>query len=348
MNAVYSTADWSRGRLEIVHACPICGESGTTAEYARRDDSLAMPDVWRMARCAGCRSIYLVDKPDSESLARAYTGYYTHDSEQEDLDVKVEAGLVARLVNGYLNVRFRMGQQPALHIGMWLFKAIPPLRMKLDVYGRHVRTELCSCQTRLLDVGCGNGAFLLRARSMGIRVQGCEPDPVAAETCKQLGLDVHNGDVWTAGYPAKAFNYITLNHVIEHVSDAPSLLEKLGELLKPGGVLWLALPNPNALGISLFESGWKGLHPPYHLQIPSQPVLRRWLQEAGLIEVRFVRRGVQSPGLWRESTEIAQREGTAPPSWRITFVRRVGDVLSTFSPRWGEETIIMARRPIDQ
>ncbi|MDE2023958.1 MAG: class I SAM-dependent methyltransferase [Gammaproteobacteria bacterium] len=292
--------------------------------------------------------MYLIERPDAESLPRAYENYYTHESERDDFASGNARGLLRRLINGYLNARFRMRRRPALRTGAWVFRLLPPLRMKLDVYGRHIPRALCQGPARLLDVGCGNGAFLCRALEMGIQVQGCEPDPAAAATCRNMGLHVVAGDVWTAAYADGSFTYITLNHVIEHVTDPSRLLGKLLALLEPGGTLWLALPNPSALGLRLFRRGWKGLHPPFHLLIPSQRILREWLQHAGFTDVRFVRRGMQSPGLWRESVRIAEREGTTHFRVWMATVRRVGDLLSTLTPRWGEETIVMAHRPVVQ
>lgn len=348
MQPASAIAHWSRGRLDLTRDCPACGARDVSAIYSRRDDMLALEDTWHVARCGNCGSMYLIERPDAESLPRAYENYYTHESERDDFASGNARGLLRRLINGYLNARFRMRRRPALRTGAWVFRLLPPLRMKLDVYGRHIPKALCQGPARLLDVGCGNGAFLCRALEMGIQVQGCEPDPAAAATCRNMGLHVVAGDVWTAAYADGSFTYITLNHVIEHVTDPSRLLGKLLALLEPGGTLWLALPNPSALGLRLFRRGWKGLHPPFHLLIPSQRILREWLQHAGFTDVRFVRRGMQSPGLWRESVRIAEREGTTHFRVWMATVRRVGDLLSTLTPRWGEETIVMAHRPVVQ
>lgn len=346
MQASPAVDSWSRGRLQQVRVCPACGKSSAvSAEYARRDDALVMPDIWHVVRCAACRSLYLNPRPDAESLPRAYADYYTHNPESDELASGAARGLIAALVNGYLNSRFHMRRQPAMRAGAWLFGAIPPLRMRLNVYGRHVPRSRCNAGTRVLDVGCGNGAFLLRAREMGMRAHGCEPDSAAVATCRALGLDVTQGEVFDAGYDAGSFDLITLNHVIEHVTDQPRLLAKLHALLVPGGMLWLALPNPDALGVRVFAKGWKGLHPPFHLAIPSQVVLRQNLHTCGFLRIHMLRRGAQSPGMWRESTELAQRERTVPPKIWLTVMRRFADVLATLSPRWSEETIAVAWKP---
>ncbi len=337
---------WSRGDLEYLAACPACGEKvAGQAQYARRDDFLAMPDVWCFWRCPACASLYLNPRPDVASLPRAYQNYYTHYAEADALASGEARGIKAALVNGYLNWRFRMHRQPASWIGALLFGLLRPLGMKLDFYGRHLPKNLCNAHTRLLDVGCGNGGFLLRAKQMGIVAAGCEPDRHAADTCVTLGLDVVKGDAFAVELDHERFDVITLNHVIEHVRDPIGLLERLHLLLLPGGRLWMALPNPDALGVVLFKAAWKGFHPPFHLIIPHQKVLLRWARRAGFVDVRCLRRGAQSRGLWTESTRIARREQIRRSESLISACRFFGDMLSTFSPRWGEETVIVAHKP---
>lgn len=340
------TADWSRGKFLHMDSCPACDSTSASRAYERRDDALNMPDVWTYHLCADCRSLYLVDRPDDESLPRAYADYYTHQAQHDR--TSTGTGTAVRLVNGYLNARYGMGRANALAFGHWLFRVLPPLRMKLDVYARHVPARYIQDGARLLDVGCGSGDFLLRAREMGLQAHGFEPDDVAVATCREQGLDVQVGDLQTVDNAQAKFDYITLNHVIEHVTNPQESIKRLHALLTPGGRLWMALPNPNALGRSWFKQGWKGFHPPYHLLIPSQRVLRMWLDAAGFEEVSVIRRGVQSPGLWRESIEIAMRENTAPSALLTKCVWRLADVLSSVSPRWGEETIITARRTEDK
>lgn len=335
---------WSLGCLQRIEACPCCGSDGDPRDrdYARRDDEEAFPEIWCHRQCGRCQSIYLRERPDEESLPLAYLHYYTHEAIPADLHAET---LVGKLVNGYLNVRFGMMRMPYWRIGYSLFSLLRPLGMKLDVYGRHLPKALCMRGASLLDVGCGNGDFLARASEMGISAWGCDPDPKAINCCAERGIDAFCGDVWDARLKEASFDAVTMSHVIEHVQDAPALLRRTYALLRAGGMLWLALPNPASVGLRLFGASWSGLHPPFHLVIPSQSVLNAWLVDAGFDSVRYLRRGIQSDGLWNESVRIRRRDHhRSRGSWRL-LERCVADGLSTCSHRWGEETILVARRP---
>ncbi len=96
----------------------------------------------------------------------------------------------------------------------------------------------------LLDVGCGDGLFLEIARSSGWKVFGTEFSSYAVSFIKEkYGIDVFQGDI-TGFEPAeKAFNAVTLWHVLEHTRDPAAVMKKVRSLLKDEGILVLALPN---------------------------------------------------------------------------------------------------------
>jgi SAM-dependent methyltransferase len=309
---------------------------------------MSMPDLWRMVRCELCASIWLDPRPDAVSLARAYDDYYTHDAEVEEIPREGASGAAWSLIHAYLNARFGMHKVPAIQIGAWLFRLVEPWRLKLDYYGRHLTRKHFPGRGRLLDIGCGNGAFLVRAHDMGWHAEGCEVDPKAVEACRQLGLEVKQGDAFDESYETGSFDMITMSHVIEHVVDQEALLRRIYALLKPGGWFWMALPNPQSMGLRVFGAAWQALHPPYHLSIPSQVVLRRWLNDSKFAEIAFLRRGAHARRVWGVSHAIGARNGIAVRTGPLCYgVRVATDMLATITPRWSEETVVMARRPVE-
>lgn len=347
MNTQEPEKAWSRGALEAVDHCPACGSARRDArQYSRHDDGGVMPDVWQMVGCADCGSLYLDPRPDAESLPRAYQDYYTHQAEQVDIPDAGTGGLVWALIHGYLNWRFGMRRTPSNRFGAWVFSAIEPLRLKLDYYGRHLTRVQFPQPGRLLDVGCGNGAFLMRAREAGWSVAGCEPDPKAIAACRAQGLDVIQGDIFSTAFDRELFDVITVSHVLEHVIDPRALLKRAHALLRPGGVLWVAIPNTRSLGLRIFRDAWINLHFPFHLCIPSPERLLALIDEAGFESARGIRRGVHASFHWSRSLPVAQREKVKVPSTIRLSAFRVGDdLLASFTARWAEETVMIARKP---
>lgn len=341
-----NSPEWSRGRLERVIRCPACGGDTPSHVFERRDNEARLPDRWRMVRCKACGSLWLDPRPDAESLPRAYANYYTHDAEVEDNIAPGVRGIAWRLVNGYLNHRFGMHRIPASVMGRLIFPLFEPWRLKLDYYGRHLTRCKFPTHGRLLDVGCGNGSFLRRARDMGWEVLGCDPDPKAAETCRAQGLDVRAADAFDSAFGASSFDVVMASHVLEHVADQPMLLRRFFSLLRPGAWLWLALPNPESYGLRIFGAAWSELHFPYHLCVPTQPVLAKWLVDVGFEEPHFIRRGAHARRVWRLSQAIAAREHIDVPSKIVLMgLQILADISGTISSRHGEETVVMAQKP---
>lgn len=338
---------WSRGKLKIINDCPVCKNNINNIDFlARQDNEATMPDLWKMKKCRNCKSIWLSSRPDEKSLSLAYQDYYTHKAESNDTPKNASSSLALRMINGYINCRFGMHRKPTLNFGSIFFSLIEPWRLKLDYYGRHLTKSLIDKPGELLDIGCGNGAFLARAADMGWKVHGCEIDPKAVLTCRSIGLDVIQGDALHPSLDHRSFDVISISHVLEHVENQIELLQRAHELLRPGGWIWLALPNPQSIGLHVFGSSWNALHPPYHLIIPSQSILINWMETSGFSKMKFLRRGAHIRAGWKLSTAIAQRENITLPSKIKLFVFGIiSDGISTIYSKKAEETVIMAQKP---
>lgn len=332
---------WSNGGLVEVPNCPICGTAKAPRRiFRRRDNDNVFPDTWTVCQCSSCLSMWLNPRPDDASLPLAYENYYTHytDIESRFLD----PNFLTRLINGYLNRRFGMRRYPAIDVGYHLLRLIEPIRLKLEYYGRHLPRLASGSSATLLDIGCGNGAFLDRTIEMGWTAVGCETDTDAWKHCHNRGLNVILGDAFHPELDSRTFDAITLGHVLEHVEDPWLLLKRVHTILAPQGVAWIALPNPQAIGRLFFGKSWGPLHPPYHLKIPSQQQLRILLEGVGFRKIVFARRGIQSRVQWMAYNRIADRENQFTHKLSLMFVRGFADSLSTISSRWSEESVVIA------
>jgi len=337
---------WPAEDLEHVVACPLCGERGPALIHDDLVDNSfrTAPGHWRLWRCASCQATYLDPRPNAATIYRAYGSYYTHGSGEVPLSRLRE--LYRQLVHGYTNVRYGARLSPATAWGVLLIGSVPYLRRHADREYRHL-PPLPTGGGRVLDVGCGDGAFLALARGCGWDVLGLEPDPKAALAAARRGLPVIDGDLARLDGQASVFDVITMAHVIEHVHDPVAVLRACHRLLKPGGTLWLETPNAGSLGLHLFAQDWRGLEAPRHLVLFTPAALRRVLRDAG-----FENCGsppTPSVRRWMFQRSLAIRAGRRPDDTRplpLGWLLRAwaGDLRETFGEPRGEFLTVTARK----
>ena len=100
-----------------------------------------------------------------------------------------------------------------------------------------------AANTRVLDVGCGDGALLASLRDgKGVDARGMEIDAARVAECVARGLSVVQGDAERdlADYPDGAFDYAVLGQTLQ-TAQRPDLL--LGELLRVGRTAFVSFPN---------------------------------------------------------------------------------------------------------
>lgn len=302
---------WPQADLEAVPYCPVCGSAERSLLYKGLTDRVfcVADGAWDLYRCAQCTSGYLDPRPTPESIDRAYAAYYTHDVEDHPIVRRKGRirSLLHDLINGYQNRRYGLQRSPALSIGRWLLPLLPSLRTAADAECRHL-PQLPAGGGRLLDVGCGNGGFLMLANQAGWQVEGLDFDASAVHAARSRGLEVHHGGIEVLDERSGCYDVITLCHVIEHVHDPVATLRRLRVLLKPGGVLWLDTPNLSSLGALRFGPHWRGLETPRHLVLFSPASMKKALTKAGFHSFRRYWRGLSLFNVFAPSEALARGE----------------------------------------
>lgn len=117
----------------------------------------------------------------------------------------------------------------------------------------------------ILDVGCGDGYFLQRARAKGWNVYGTEFTPRQVDACNAKGINMQLGVLDIANYSPDFFDVITSVEVIEHINNPNEELKKFYQLCRKGGAVYVTTPNFDALSRYYLKNKWNIFAYPEHL-----------------------------------------------------------------------------------
>ncbi len=171
----------------------------------------------------------------------------------------------------------------------------------------------------LLDIGCGSGSFLSHMRRHGwTHVLGVEPSASGRSACRRKGLRVLSR---LQEVPPHSCDVVTMWHVLEHVNDFPSYVRMIASKLKPGGVLFVSVPNAQSFFAQLCRDKWFDLTLPLHLTHFTPSTLRRTLVKSGF-NVAYVRAARGEHHWLRGAASIANFFSRRPQKMYADFKQR--------------------------
>ena len=209
--------------------CIVCGKNKTTP-YIKVSDRLSQyPELFQLVKC-DCNFVYLNPRPSEQNISEFYN---SHEYDPHNLSKIKKFGKIYKLV-----------QWVALR---WKFK------------------KICSFQQsgNLLDVGGGNGEFAAFMASQGWKVVLQDKISNIDNLIDSNNLNsVRNLKIIKED---EYFNVITLWHSLEHIHNIEKLYSQINRLLKPDGILLIAVPNINAPERPFFNKKWAPFDAPRHL-----------------------------------------------------------------------------------
>jgi len=230
--------------MENPERCVLCDGESYELVLTGRDRMRGLPGEFRVMRCMGCGLCRTEPRIPEEERAKYY--------EPEE---QVQAGKATR-------------------IGIYQKRLADRLQRAL---GR-------SSGKRVLDIGCGQGVFLEMMRDRGFEVCGVELGEESSRIAREeRGLSVVTGDLSDLDVEKESFDAVLMSHLIEHVEDPIALLERVRDLLRPGGVALLSLPNYRCIERRVFGANWYPWCLPVHLYHFDKHSIRRAAERAGLI-----------------------------------------------------------------
>lgn len=107
-----------------------------------------------------------------------------------------------------------------------------------------------------LDFGCGSGRYLQLMARRGWNVHGVEPSQAGALAARTAGFDVFHSTLRESDFPSGPFDYVRSNHSFEHIPNSIEVLRDIHRILRPGGKLFIGIPNIDSLSFCIFGRYW--------------------------------------------------------------------------------------------
>jgi SAM-dependent methyltransferase len=270
-----------------------------------------------VVRCRDCHLVYTSPRPSAETIHGFYDDYKPH------RNCGMSSREIALAPSRFGKRHFWQAYHPQRD-------GLPPTR-----------------GNRLLDFGCGGGAFLQRMYRQGWQVVGLDTCPRVVEDIRaNLRLPALVGTLPHPELSPGSFDAVTMWHSLEHVHRPLETLREAWQVLAPGGKLVLGVPNVHSAPRRWFGPAWYGWSLPHHLSHFSPATLRAMVEKAGFRAERTLIRGKLS---WlRKSAASARRLGLAA-GWRRWMTNRM---LSRQVAAWlvwtrqSDEIVLVAEKPL--
>lgn len=249
-------------------ACCVCGSgagesAGSGSDYEYR----TCGNRWNVSRCKDCGHQYLNPRPKSGDAGRIYgDGYYTVHAPEEP------SGFISRIRKWLESGRYRA-----------ILDRLPE-------------------SPRVLDLGFGDGRVLLLLRELigeGGTFEGVDlnihPRVKAALAAK--GIRTHDALIESFLADGPGWDLIVMNNSLEHVWDPQRVVQNIRRMLRPGGIAFIELPNPDSLCRKVQgDTFWGGFHFPRHLNFFTKASLRRIFADNGFEIVGYTE--YVTPAFW--------------------------------------------------
>jgi SAM-dependent methyltransferase len=257
-------------------ACLLCGGETRAVLEGVRDTRFGVPGTWSIRACQRCGLEQTNPVPSAAELKTLYESNYNFPALSE------------ASAKAYADRRERFLMSP-------LYQLMLAVDGDISFHG-------AKGSGRLLDVGCNEGRGLTLYRRNGFAPEGLELNSVAAATARARGFTVHEVDLHDFR-PSAPYDRVVLSNVLEHALDPRKMLMDVHRILKPGGEVWISLPNSHSWLRRLFGRFWINWHVPFHITHFSADRLRRLLAESGF---SVVAEKQITPALWVAQSAIAR------------------------------------------
>lgn len=261
--------------------CDLCGETGRRVVFAAaKERFLGLGDAFDVVACVRCGHVYT--DPQPLDMTRWYpdgASYFTPRVPDVGTRTLGQKLLSTVLAESRGNPTRRFFPRPVARLAAPFFERA----LRLFPHPGFVPGG------RLLDLGCAFGERLYAFKAVGWNVTGLDAHGPSVRFAREtLGLDVRRGSLdEPLPFPESDFDVVVASMALEHVRSPSRTLAEIVRILKPGGRVFLAVPDFSGLEFRLFKDRCYALQVPQHLHHFTPPTLLELLGNSGLRLVRL-------------------------------------------------------------
>lgn len=241
--------------------CPLCQGSRVHLAFAMPIDAKTF-DPTRFGQvyaCEACGFRFVWPRPAAEEAAAFYAieSYYTQG--KSHMVEAPSAGLLSRL---------------RMHLA-W--------RADGGEYLVDVITRELAPGAAIADIGCGGGALLGELARRGYKATGVERD-IRAIALQDPRIAAYQGSAEELPPELARGSYdgVVFSHVLEHISEPKLALSAAVQLLRPGGLLFIEVPNNGSLIAGQSGLSWEHLDIPRHINFFTMSTLINTVAGVGM------------------------------------------------------------------
>ena len=173
---------------------------------------------------------------------------------------------------------------------------LPPPRLKGCIKRIAKTTKQEERTPCILDIGCGRGYLLLQFVQTGWHCAGIDiPQSPIPVNFSKIDFRLGSADE-VLPWPAAVFDLVVLNHVLEHTVNPRFVVEEAFRVMRPGGYIYIGVPNFESWQALCFKDFWFPLEIPRHLHHFGVLALRLLLEDCGFkidhTSTRSLRQGI--------------------------------------------------------
>ena len=267
--------------------CPTCGSTEEVLELEK--------DHMRIVRCKACDLVFVNPTFDEAHYKQVYAS-------KEYQEIVRDLG-----INSH---EYRVNRFGVERVG---------------IMSEHLRVP-AGRAPRYLDVGCSTGFVVEAARDKGWDAIGIDLNPSAIEFGRSRGLDLRTVALEEAGFAPGTFDAVSLFDVLEHLLDPSRTLRACAELLAPGGILFMYVPNFDSASRLLMGANAHFIWPTHHLNYYTPATIRDLMLRHSLTPELIVTEGLDIEDYIWYRREVLHRDadGLAEVADIVQFLANAG------------------------